>query len=463
MSEVLTSLHRIILFALLFVVGSSRVCAQTHVNEEVSALPDTISLQADNLTALQQDTLASGVPQAAVQEETTDLYFELLTCSPGSEVYELYGHTALRAVDSRGLDVVFNYGVFDFTKPHFMWNFMLGHTDYIVQPIPFSIFMTEYRERGSSVVAQRLNLTPAEAKNLLQGLKENSLPQNREYRYNYLTNNCTTKVRDIIERYINGEVVYRQAEKKTYRECLHHYTEGHPWAELGDDMLLGASVDTILTDRSSAFLPERLMEFYAQAMIYDMEGNSRPMLVGQAEVLLQKQEMPVEPEFPLSPVMMVLCFAAFCLLVMACEIRFRRMIWGMDILVMLGQGLCGTLLTFMLLFSEHPSVDSNWQVWIFNPLPLLCMPWVVWYAIKRRFCLYHLINFSVLSLFVVFSPWISQHFAVTTIPLACILLTRPVSYYIYYKRTNVASQQSKSDKADGENPKKARKSDKKKV
>lgn len=462
MSEVQTSLHRIILFALLFAAGLTRVCAQSHANEEVLALPDSLVQQTDSLSGLSPEK-QSGVSQTVAPEEVDDLYFELLTCSPGSEVYELYGHTAIRAMDGKGLDVVFNYGVFDFSKPHFMWNFMLGHTDYIVQPIPFSIFMTEYRERGSSVVAQRLNLTPAEAKNLLQGLKENSLPQNREYRYNYLSNNCTTKVRDIIERYINGEVVYRQAEKKTYRECLHHYTEGHPWAELGDDMLLGASVDTILTDRSSAFLPERLMEFYAQAMIYDMEGNSRPMLVGQAEVLLQKQEMPVEPEFPLSPVMMVLCFAAFCLLVMACEIRFRRMIWGMDILVMLGQGLCGTLLTFMLLFSEHPSVDSNWQVWIFNPLPLLCMPWVVWYAIKRRFCLYHLINFSFLALFLVFSPWIPQHFAVITIPLACVLLTRPVSYYIFYRRVSVAGQPSKPGKTGEGNAKKAKKSDKKKA
>lgn len=413
-------------------------------------MQDSLSLEADTLVAAEpRDSL----PAASVEPVSTapdDLHFELLTCSPGTEVYELYGHTALRAVDSQGMDVVFNYGVFDFSKPHFMWNFLLGHTDYIVQPIPFGIFMIEYRERGSSVVAQRLNLSPAEARNLLAALIENTRQENREYRYNYLTSNCTTKVRDIIEQAVDGDIVYGQAEKRTYRECLHQYTAGHPWAELGDDMLLGASVDTILTDRNSAFLPERLMDYYAKAKIYDLDGNSRPMLVGQAEVLLQKQDMPVEPEFPLSPLMTLLCFAALCLLVLVCEIGFKRIIWGYDLLLMLGLGLCGTLVTFMLLFSEHPSVDSNWQAWIFNPLPLVCMPWVVWRAIKRQYCFYHLINFSILLLFLIFSPWISQHFAVITLPLACVLLTRPVSYYIFYRRMAAASLPSSPDENDGD-------------
>ena len=411
------------------------MCAQAQALEEVGPEVDTLALPYDTLAAP-----ALVAPPVQVEQELPgNLYFELLTCSPGQEVYELYGHTALRAVDGQGMDVVFNYGVFEFSKPHFVWNFVLGRTDYTVQPIPFDIFLAEYEHRGSSVVSQRLNLTQAEARRLMASLVDNTRPEHREYRYNYLTNNCTTKVRDIIERHIDGEVMYHDAEKKTYRECLHYYTAGHPWAELGDDLLLGAGVDTILTDRNSAFLPERLMDYYAQAKIYDMEGNSRPLLTGPAEVLLQKRDVvPAEPGFPLSPLTTMLCFAGLCLLVMACEVGFKRMIWGYDILVMLAQGLCGLLLTFMLFFSEHPSVDSNWQVWLFNPLPLFCMPWVVWRAIKRQYCLYHLFNFSILLLFLVFSPWIPQNFASVTLPLACVLLTRPLSYYIFYRRVEAA-------------------------
>lgn len=380
------------------------------------------------------------------QSGEENLTFELLTCSPGTEVYELYGHTALRVTDEKGLDVVFNYGVFNFNQPYFVWHFVLGQTDYMVQPIPFQLFMVAYEERGSSVTSQRLNLTKEEATKLMRSLMDNALPQNREYRYNYLTNNCTTKVRDMIEHAIEGEVMYKEAEKHTFRECIHQYTKGHPWAELGNDMLLGASVDTVLTDRRSAFLPERLMNFYRDAVIYDVEGNSRPLLIGGAKVLLAKKSMPSQPEFPLSPLAMVLCLAGLSLLVFACEIFFKRMIWGYDMLLMIALGLGGLLVAFMFFFSEHPSVGTNWQIWLFNPIPLVCMPWVVWCAIKRRYCLYHLANMAWLVLFLAFSPWIPQQFAVTTIPLACILLLRPVSYYIYYSRVLGKKQEANPDK-----------------
>lgn len=432
-------LHRIFSFALLLLVGSLFVRAQINEvkPEEYAALgEDSLQLAVDSVAVIQDEV------QTEMQEDRKQpaLVFELLTCSPGKEVYELYGHTALRVSDGNGMDVVFNYGVFDFNRPYFIWNFVLGRTDYMVQPIPYQIFILEYQHRGSSVIAQRLNLNADEASRLMQRLVDNALPQNREYRYNYLTNNCTTKVRDMIESVIDGEVKYQESERVTYRECLHQYTSADAWAEVGDDMLLGASVDTVLTDRNSSFLPERLMSYYSQAVIYDMEGNSRPLLLGDAQLLVAEREVPAEQGFPLSPVHVLLILAGLSVFVMLCEYCFKRMIWGYDILVMLALGLGGLLVTFMFFFSEHPSVDSNWQIWLFNPLPLFCMPWVVWRAIKRQFCLYHLVNLALLVLFVVFSPWIPQHFAMTTLPLACILLTRPVSYYLFYRRVMFKEQ-----------------------
>lgn len=433
--------HLIVLVVLFLVAGPLCVCAQ----EEVPQVP-----QEEVLQVPQEEVLQVSQEEVAQVSEPS-VRFELLTCSPGPLVYELYGHTSLRAIDDDGLDVVFNYGVFDFRKPHFVWNFVLGHTDYMVVPIPFELFLEEYRKRGSFVKSQRLNLTADEATRLMRSLMDNTLPQNRVYRYNYLSNNCTTKVRDMIESAIDGEVKYREEEKFSYRECLQAYTAEHPWAELGNAMLLGATVDTILTDRNSAFLPERLMAYYNDAVIYDVEGNSRPLLSGSTITLVEARDVPVEPEFPLSPLQVILCFAGLSILVFVCELAFKRMIWGYDLLVMLALGASGILVWFMFFFSEHPSVDTNWQIWLYNPLPLFCMPWVVWKAIKKKFCLYHLVNMAILILFLVFSPWIPQHFAVVTLPLACTLLLRPVSYYIYYSRVTPKVQ------AAGKNEKPAKK------
>ena len=111
------------------------------------------------------------------------LQASLVTCMPGPEIYELEGHEAIRihGVNSRGeaMDSVWNYGVFDFNTPGFIYRFVRGETDYMVWGYPFEWFMPQYVERGSKVVEQQLNLTEEETLRLLRLLQTNALPANR--------------------------------------------------------------------------------------------------------------------------------------------------------------------------------------------------------------------------------------------------------------------------------------------
>ena len=231
------------------------------------------------------------------QTEGDSLRVSLLTCAPGTEVYQLYGHTALRVQDEgRGVDAVFNYGVFDFRTPHFTWRFVLGECDYMVAAYPFSAFLQEYEERGSQVTEQVLALNADEKLRLFRNLATNAQPQNRTYRYNFLLNNCTTKARDMVEQAVDGRVVYpKQDEYPTYREMLHRYTRDYPWAETGNDLLLGAPCDTVLSARACQFLPERLMQDMEEAQIFDKDENRRP-LVGETHIIL-----PDAPEKRMKP------------------------------------------------------------------------------------------------------------------------------------------------------------------
>ena len=355
----------------------------------------------------------------------------LITCSPGQEVYELYGHTAIRCQQPEGsLDVVFNYGVFDMNKPHFAWHFVLGETDYMVQPIPWRFFIIDYEKRGSSITEQELNLTPQEARKLLTFLILNSRPENCEYRYSFLYKNCTTMVRDIVEQTIIGHIQYPDTlPHQTFRETLHHYTAEHPWAQEGNDLLLGAEVDTIPSAHAAMFLPENLMRAFDGAFIRTPKGDMRP-LVKSKSVLLEARPQIVEPEFPLLPWQALLAFGAICLLIVLLEVWTKRVFWLWDVLLLLLQGAAGSLLTFMLLFSGHPAVDSNWQVWLLNPTALIGIPLVIKAAVKHETTLWYAFQFAVLALFLLFSPWIPQVFAKITVPLALCLLTRPISYYI---------------------------------
>lgn len=381
--------------------------------------------------------LSSGVMGQTVMDS---LDVSVITCSPGQEVYSLYGHTALRIRNyTRAHDWVFNYGVFDFNTPNFVWRFTLGQCDYTVEAVPFEYFCREYIQRGSEVIEQTLNINAKEKNQLLGLMALNMRPENRNYRYNFLTNNCTTRVRDQIEKAIDGNVVYLEREQRmTYREILHEFTNEYPWAEQGNDILLGVNCDTVLSDRAAQFIPSYLMHYLDDAVIYDDMGNSRS-LVADKHVLLQAGDKgTVEKEFPLSPLEVGFAFLAFCLLLMGVEYWSHRMMWLIDIPIMLVHGLAGLLLWFVFFFSEHPTLDSNWQIWAFHPLGLLALPWVVKSAYKGKMCLYHYINIAILTLFVLFSAWIPQDFGDIVLPLALGLLVRSVSYHFSYTRNRKA-------------------------
>lgn len=362
----------------------------------------------------------------------------LLTCSPGTEVYALYGHTALRCVNHRQhWDLVFNYGVFDFRTPHFAWRFALGECDYLLDYRPTEGFVREYAARGSAVVEQKLNLVATEKEALLQALAVNLLPENVSYRYNFLYNNCTTRVRDLLENVVEGELVYPASTgKHTYRDIIHQYTQQHPWAELGNDLCLGAEVDRPLTVRQEMFAPLYYSDYADRTQIRDRQGRMRP-LVSERTTLVHQRPVPCSEGFPLSPAacawLLFVCVAGLT----TWEVWHRRALWPLDALLMFAQGAAGCIIAFLFFFSEHPAVGSNWQLVVLNPLPLLFLPGMIRGALRGRRSLYPYGAAPVLTLFIVFSSVIPQDFSTIIVPLACTLLLRSLSRLWFYKRNSM--------------------------
>lgn len=359
----------------------------------------------------------------------------LLTCSPGQEVYSLYGHTAIRCVDyTRGTDVVFNYGVFSFSQPHFIWRFVLGKCDYMVDATYYHFFERAYAQRGSQVTEQVLNLTSAEANAVQRYLLVNCLPENCEYRYNFLYNNCTTMVRDAIERCVDGTVIYQTREpRQTTRQILHHYTRMHPWAAEGNDLLLGSAVDTIASDRSAMFAPELMMHYADNAQIQRADGSVRP-LVSSTDVLVPGRDVQTEAEFPLSPRALFVLLLCLSVLLVLIEYLTHCHFTVVDVVFLALQGMVGVLLLFMALFSLHPAVDSNWLLWPLNPLSLLGLG-VILLGRQRAKNLWWVFDFGVLTLFLLFYLWIPQDFGNIVVPLTMCLLTRPISFYLCNRKS----------------------------
>ncbi|EJX03221.1 hypothetical protein EVA_08673, partial [gut metagenome] len=201
----------------------------------------------------------------------------LLTCAPGTEIYALFGHTALRYENrTTGEDWVFNYGLFSFDAPHFVYRFVKGETDYQLGVSRFSSFQASYAMRGSSVYQQELNLTSAEKHRLWNLLEANYRPENRVYRYNFFYDNCTSRARRMIEQCVDGKVVYPQGNPSlSFRDIVHEFTAGHPWSELGIDLCLGSEADEPIDSLQQLFAPFYMRAAAQQAQIVS-DGKWRP-------------------------------------------------------------------------------------------------------------------------------------------------------------------------------------------
>ena len=345
-------------------------------------------------------TIVSSIPVAA-QEDLTPMdsvEISLLTCQPHDEVYSLYGHTAIRYHDLRpgGFDLAFNYGVFDFKKPHFVARFVFGLTDYELGAYPYKYFLEEYRRFGSMVTEQVLNLTAEEKLILHEALAMNLRPENKIYRYNFFYSNCTTKARDIIENCINGKIEYAGREDYTpsYREMVHSMTRNNPWARFGNDLLLGIKADFKTDLRQQEFLPGNLLYDFDHAQIYS-EGTYRP-LIKERRIAVPAGVQIVQEGFPLTPLSCAAVLLAIGLVIFFFEWRKKRVFIVWDVLLMLAVGTFGIMLTLML-FSQHPTVSLNLQIILLNPLPLLFL----WPVIRRRQTRYWAISAILAVLFLI--------------------------------------------------------------
>jgi hypothetical protein len=356
----------------------------------------------------------------------------LLTCAPGSEIYALFGHSAIRYENpEKDQDWVFNYGMFSFKEPNFVMRFVKGETDYQLGVVPFRYFEMEYALRGSSVYQQVLNLTDEEKVKLISLLEENYLPSNRVYRYNYFYDNCTTRARDKVEESIQGKVVYPETEKEvSFRDIIHEFTAGSEWGEFGIDLCLGSEADEPIDERKQMFAPFYMMEAARGAMIHRAD-TVVPLVLEEFKVVDAVLED--EPAFPLSPMTCAMGLLVATAFVVGWGIRKGRPCLAWNVLMFFLQGLGGCIVAFLFFFSLHPTVGSNWLLMLFHPLALFYLPIMIYRGIKGKKDPYHWLNVALLTSFMILMPFISQEFNLTVLPLALSLLLVSVGHiYTYY-------------------------------
>ena len=364
--------------------------------------------------------------EGAERQQMDSVQISLLTCSPGNEVWSLYGHTAIRVFDpAHAQDIVINYGLFNFRQSNFILRFVFGLTDYEMGIEPFNMFMVEYARQGRQVIQQTLQLSNSDKERILQALALN-YQNNRVYRYNFFYDNCTTRARNILIDNITAKVSYRINPNITssYRTMIHQWNGTHRWARFGNDLLLGVKADAKTNYAEQKFLPDTLRKDFAGAAIIDSAGKSRS-LVSSTTVLLKANADNVVSNRniwdTITPNM--LWSGVFIVILLAGMIEYRRQktFWLIDVTLLTLDGIAGIILLAMV-FSQHPTVNLNLQILLLNPLSLIFVYPVINREVRQRFHWFW--NVLLICIILFFAGNALQCYAEGMNILALILLSR---------------------------------------
>lgn len=365
-------------------------------------------------------------------ERRDSIIVSLMTCWPGPEVYELCGHEAIRtrtADGDRTKDSVWNYGVFDFAEPNFVYRFVKGETDYMLAGCPTGVFMAEYMSQGRRVVEQELNLTQDEARALLANLQREALPQNRTYRYNYVKDNCATRILDRIDEVAGERVVYPDSVRYgTFRNAMRAYHTDYPWYQFGIDLALGAGIDYNVTGREEMFAPLEMMHKAEGAHFADgtpLVRSTRVLYDGEGDATLGPTPWYFTPLF-LSWVLFALSVITVCL--QWRRKRIFRLIYSVWFALL---GLTGCVLSFLVFISSHEATSPNLLILWLNPLQFI-VAIGVWFGRRGRIPTLAMVycDIIVLALLMIAWPMQTQSANPAFFPLTGMTLLLAVAYAI---------------------------------
>lgn len=311
--------------------------------------------------------LASTIPSQAQQYKIS-----LLTCDPGEELYSTFGHSAIRVreLDS-GQDLVFNYGTFDFNTPFFYVKFVRRTLDYQLSLTTTEQFLYEYNYFKRNVREQELNLSDNQAKALLAFLQENYRPENRKYRYDFFFDNCSTRIREMMETVLGSSLKWNLSAKepeKSFRNLIDEYVYPLPWSDLGIDLALGAVIDRKANETEKMFLPDYLEAAFESASIIG-DGPERP-LVSQNNTIYEFPETNSQNWSLFNPYIVFWLLAVGIVLLTFLGFKKKRLYIGLDIGLFTVLGLLGLLLFFLWFFTEHSQTKNNWNLFWAFPLHL---------------------------------------------------------------------------------------------
>jgi hypothetical protein len=368
--------------------------------------------------------LLSGSLRASTQsEDSTEIF--LLTCLPGGDVTTIYGHSAIRILNtSDGLDSVFSWGVYDFSAPNFAWKFAKGRLKYRIDGDSYSRFLQEYFLEQRSVISQKINLTNEEKKLLILMINNNMKPENKFYLYNFFYDNCSSRVRDIIEKTIGERLLYPKdyiKDQPSFRGMINKAQKPMPWYTFGTDLLIGLSGDKKAEFRDQMFLPEDLMKNLSLTMI--KLSNTMIPLLQKPITILDFEPTNMTYKIFFSPLFMFGILFTI-ILILSFLNRWQKIIDFTDKLLFFVFSVLSILMVFFNFFTDHRAMKMNLNIIWLNPFLIVAL---IALFTKNKNPLWFKIVFLTSSGFLLSFAILPQSINIAFIPLILTLIIRSLA------------------------------------
>ena len=354
----------------------------------------------------------------------------IITAGPGDVLYEAFGHSAIRVKDATlNLDIIFNYGLFDFNQPNFYVNFVKGRLLYRLGKQSFRRFITSYDYQQRWVKDQVLNLSLVDRIKIFEYLNENSLPENAEYLYDPYFNNCATKLRDITKEILGNNIEFPSSfssENFTLRQLMNQELPWNTWGNFGINLALGNTLDKVLIADNYMYLPDYVHKAFQNATI--TKNKITTPLVLEESQLLRYPEKQIDiqwynPFFVFSLLLLLTVVITF-----RDQKRNRRAKW-LDFTLFFMTGVIGLVICFLWFFTDHYTAPNNFNLlWTFvlnlyvafillkSKIP----SWISYYLLCYIFLLFSTIIISLAEI---------QQFSFAVYPIIAMLFLR--TFYVY--------------------------------
>lgn len=353
----------------------------------------------------------------------------VLTCGPGEELYSAFGHSAFRVQDSsKGIDVVYNYGVFDARGAKFYYEFSQGRMDYLLVRNYFSDFLDDYKLENRWVKEQLLNLDGEERNKLFLFLENNARPENRVYQYDYILNNCATKIWDVQKNVFGDKLVFDQdyiSTTYTFRELMRHNLKTNSWGQFGIDLALGSVIDREANPKENMFLP-----FYVRDQLEKAKLGSKPLSLKETSIF-KAVDKDHKNNFFLSPIFWFGLFFIITILITYRDFKNGTRSRWFDFILFFIVGLHGLLIFYLWFLTDHVWTVMNFNIlWVF-PLNLIVAFFLLKKNPPRWISKYLVLLLGLIAIALILWAFNVQSFSVLIIPFLLLLITR---YFFLYSR-----------------------------